>query len=349
MPEYYHERCGKTYQTFRPIKDRICPKCKKPFERWSIVTCKCPRNHQYYTDGIFEVGDESNCPFTGAKTIVTDVTFLENIIRLFRHITPKKILFVSGSGFFGYAIIQLWFWIWDAIQSFLAILPSLLSSIWFGIITVAKLLALLASMGAGGAVATATVFVIITKALAQPFNQFDKKYRRFNKNELDKLPKRESASTKYVFDFSQEIVYRQHTLIMFLLLGIVWGALQCYLSIKSWEAAKQLFSQIAQIGTVAALMFAAFYYALEFRLNLDKKFTDRTNLPKGILVIALFGLASAITVAILSRLESSIPTSSEIAVSLAIDVTAAILMVLYGKVIQKWLENLKLPDLFSHS
>ncbi len=369
MAQHYHTACGQKFYSDLLGSDRICPKCRKPFARYVQVSCKCTDPpHIYYSDEVLFVGLGGICPITGKPTVVTDAYEPSPPPRPRDGPAPDPDSVSSSQSdpglvllgiviVGGYFIFRLLEWTWGPIQTALNALGIFIHNFFIAFVGLAKLLGLLTGMGVIGVGSAVIIYLLIRATFAKPIIDYDRMVDGFRVPSASPasslpgatvrqvvphpqtLPKGDVAFKKYILKQSGDTVFKQQALIFALLLGLVWGALLCIFSIKSIDQAKEFLWQVAQIGTINAILFAALYFALEFRLQMDKKLAAKTKWPRGTVIIALFGLASALTVVGLALVEGSVDTTQKAAISLAIDVTTSILVLFYGKLAEKGLHH----------
>jgi len=361
MTKYYHKRCDNTFESEGPIEITECPRCHHRFgEVITKVTCTNPEcKSTFYTDMEYQIGFSYPCPFCHQEGTIRPI---RNILRALRKIILIGFIGTIGSGIV-YALINLINWV----VSILAIATLTVQKTVFNILDVvnntittfqnemAKFEATIQNeipMVIAGSIEIVkflgvtmivlVVFVIflytITIRLTRPIEELDaiaktrapihvygKKYN---------IPEdRPDLVLNDVVSRSNKVGLNQRRVIGFLVICVAILGLYCYLSKNTSSKPGEIAQTTLQLGTVNTIIFGIGFYGSKRFFGLDKKFMHQRKRLRGIVLSAIFGIATILTMIFLPLMLKKSLSGSVVAVELVLNMVVDVFVMSYEKIV----------------
>jgi hypothetical protein len=355
---HHHESgCGRTFRLVRVIKPgERCPVCFFRFFSKRIFQMKCEGcdrmkdercNATYYTDVEHKLGDKFSCPISGKSVVVKDVltdspppseALTQGDVSRWREVMRKAAPPVVVTALTIPAILTLMNWMISFLSTAATTSASALAAL-----VASVLVALVAALpgiewGLAWVILLGIIYWMLHVSLNRSAASFSEIYREAHSapDPTDSLRElyhlslnaRPSIVLRETVNKSRDTILKQRLIISILMIGMVAGALTCYLSVKRFEATWQLLQNMLRLGSTNIVLCVIIYYVAKFLFKLDDLFASRTRFFKGMVLSLIYGTASVLTLISLIILGESL-SSSLIAAQLALGVIGEVILNCY--------------------
>jgi hypothetical protein len=352
---HYHESgCRGTFRLAQKIKGGAkCPACLWGYFGETITKVYCEVCKQtYYTDVQHKIGDKLVCPLHHGPVVMTDKSSIgpnapdpppdKKVLRG-RKVLPKVVVAITvpalalyiGLNFLSSFISMLAaagstsaLTLSTLLASVIGFLDVVLPAVGWGLVGVILAAGLYSLLHALSAMISNDFNQIHQSAQAEdPFEELRRQYQRRPKTPPETI-------LRDTVDKSRYTILRQQLVIGILIIGMSVGALTCYLSVKTFEAARRVLQQAVLLGSTNIILFCIVFYSGKIFFKIDKKLISKGRFAWKLFLAGAFGTASVSTLILLPPLlGESVLAGSTVAIQLVINIIVDVVINTYDAIV----------------